>query len=177
MTAPPLAGTVSVLLVDDTPTLRRLMRMALDGTGFDVVGEAGDGQAAVELAAQLEPDLVLLDLAMPVMDGLEALPLLRAVLPRVRIVILSGFDRRAMESQVMDAGADAYLQKGQPPAVMLDTLRDLFPEAQPPAPPPQAAPPAVPAPRLSPEEGEAGARLRALEEDMEQDAGEATRWW
>ena len=168
MTAPVAAATVSVLLVDDTPTLRRLMRLALDGTGFEVVGEAGDGQSAVELAAQLEPDLVLLDLAMPVMDGLEALPLLRAGLPRVRVVILSGFDRRAMESQVIEAGADAYLQKGQPPAVMIETLRALFPDAQAAPPPPEPAPPAVPAPRVSAEQVDATARLAALEDDMEQ---------
>jgi len=70
--------SVRVVLVDDTPSLRMLTRLTLDGTGFDVVGEAGDGQAGVELVTDLQPDLVLLDLAMPVMDGLEAMPLMRA---------------------------------------------------------------------------------------------------
>src|SRR5689334_1906968 len=97
--------TVRVVLVDDTPSLRMLTRLALEGTGFEVVGEAGDGLAGVNAVKQLQPDLVLLDLAMPVMDGLEALPLMRAAVPTVRIVIVSGFDRKAMESQVMEAGA------------------------------------------------------------------------
>jgi signal transduction histidine kinase len=77
------------------------------------------------------PDLVLLDLAMPVMDGLEALPLLRQALPGGRVVILSGFDRRAMEEQVIAAGADAYLQKGLSPQAILAELRRIFPEVQP----------------------------------------------
>ena len=105
-------GVVRVLVVDDTPTLRMLTRLALAGTGFEVVGEAGDGLAGLEQAKALQPDLVLLDLAMPVMDGLEALPLIRAALPQVRVVIVSGFDRKAMESQVIAAGAHAYLVGG-----------------------------------------------------------------
>src|SRR3954451_19810054 len=94
--------TVRVVLVDDTPSLRMLTRLALEDTGFEVVGEAGDGLAGVNAVKELRPDLVLLDLAMPVMDGLEALPLMRAAVPEVRVVIVSGFDRKAMESQVLD---------------------------------------------------------------------------
>ena len=125
------SGVVRVLVVDDTPTLRMLIRLALTGTGFEVVGEAGDGLAGLEQAKALQPDLVLLDLAMPVMDGLEALPLIRASLPSTRVVIVSGFDRRAMEDQVIAAGADAYLQKGLSPDAILVELRRLFPAAQP----------------------------------------------
>ncbi|MGB8649485.1 MAG: ATP-binding protein [Mycobacteriales bacterium] len=157
------SATVRVLVVDDTPTLRMLTRLALEGTAFEVVGEAGDGLAGLDLAKQLGPDLVLLDLAMPVMDGLEALPLLRAALPAVRVVILSGFDRKAMESQVLEAGADAYLQKGAPPAALVEALRQLFPDSAP-------AVPVVPAPRAAVElpVSDEGARLAALEEDMEE---------
>src|SRR5205085_10100134 len=114
--------------VDDTPSLRMLTRLALDDTGFEVVGEAGDGLAGVNIVKELRPDLVLLDLAMPVMDGLEALPLMRAAVPTTRAVILSGFDRRAMENQVIEAGADGYLQKGTPPDALIQSLRRLFPE-------------------------------------------------
>jgi DNA-binding NarL/FixJ family response regulator len=121
------ATPVRVVLVDDTPSLRMLTRLLLDGTGFEVIGEAGDGLAGVNLVKQLQPDLVLLDLAMPVMDGLEALPLMRAAVPTLRVVIISGFDRRAMESQVLDAGADGYLQKGTPPDVLIEHLHRLFP--------------------------------------------------
>ncbi len=163
---PGAKGVVRVLVVDDTPTLRMLTRLALAGTGFEVVGEAGDGLAGLEQAKALQPDLVLLDLAMPVMDGLEALPLIRAALPQVRVVIVSGFDRKAMESQVIAAGAHAYLQKGLSPDGIVRELRRLFPAAQP---EPVAAPEArlptlVPAPRLS----ITSDRSRELEEEIQE---------
>lgn len=156
--------SVRVVLVDDTPSLRMLTRLTLDGTGFDVVGEAGDGQAGVELVTDLQPDLVLLDLAMPVMDGLEAMPLMRAAAPTTRIVIVSGFDRRAMEEQVVEAGADGYLQKGSSPEVLVEALRRLFPAVREPVVPVPRAEPVAPAPA----DDELARRLATLEEDMEQ---------
>jgi signal transduction histidine kinase len=164
------SGVVRVLVVDDTPTLRMLTRLALAGTGFDVVGEAGDGLAGLEQAKALQPDLVLLDLAMPVMDGLEALPLIRAALPRVRVVIVSGFDRRAMEDQVIAAGADAYLQKGLSPEVMVGELRRLFPAAQaePVEATPSRLPELVPTPRPSDGGAEDGGRAAQLEEELQE---------
>ena len=163
--APQSVTTVRVVLVDDTPSLRMLTRLALDDTGFEVVGEAGDGLAGVNLVKQLEPDLVLLDLAMPVMDGLEALPLMRAALPSVRVVIVSGFDRKAMEDQVLEAGADGYVQKGTPPDALIADLRRLFPAVQDPVvPQPRSEAPAA----VVPVDAELAARLAALEDDMEQ---------
>lgn len=159
---PKQTRAVRVLVVDDTPALRVLMRAVLEGTGFEVVGEAGDGLAAITLGIELQPDLVLLDLAMPVMDGLEALPRLREGAPGAKVVIVSGFERRAMESQVVEAGADAYVQKGLPPDQMLAVLNGIFPGAATEV----AAPPtarSVPPPR-TPEDD----RVRALEEDLEE---------
>jgi two-component system sensor histidine kinase/response regulator len=156
------ADVVRVLVVDDTPTLRMLTRLTLEGTGFEVVGEAGDGQVGLQLVVSLRPDLVLLDLAMPVMDGLEALPLMKAAAPEARVVIVSGFDRRAMEEQVVAAGADAYLQKGATPEATLEVLSSLFPRTA------QAAgTPARPDAALAPPSA-ADARLEQLEEDLEQ---------
>jgi signal transduction histidine kinase len=159
--------TVRVVLVDDTPSLRLLTRLALEGTGFEVVGEAGDGLAGVNLVKQLQPDLVLLDLAMPVMDGLEALPLMRAASPELRVVIVSGFERRAMEAQVMEAGADGYIQKGVPPEELIRGLERLFPTAHEvaPAPRPPHASELLAAPPADPQLAE---RLALLEDDMEQ---------
>ena len=163
--------TVRVVLVDDTPSLRLLTRLALEGTGFEVVGEAGDGLAGLNLVKQLEPDLVLLDLAMPVMDGLEALPLMRAALPQLRVVIVSGFERRAMEAQVMEAGADGYLQKGVPPEVLIADLQRLFPAVQELPPAPRAPLPAelieAPLPERA-DRSDLEERLAVLQEDMEQ---------
>jgi signal transduction histidine kinase len=160
----PEVPQVRVLVVDDTPALRVLMRAVLEGTGFEVVGEAGDGLAGVTLAAELRPDLVLLDLAMPVMDGLEALPRLREELPDTKVVIVSGFERRAMENQVVEAGADAYVQKGLPPAAMLTVLQSLFPGV-----PTDVAPvPAPRAPEPPPLVESVDERVRVLEEDLEE---------
>jgi two-component system sensor histidine kinase/response regulator len=153
-----------VLLVDDSPALRALTRMVLDGKGFEVVGEAGDGLAGVTMAAELQPDLVLLDLAMPVMDGLEALPKVREAAPHAKVVILSGFDRRAMEQQVVDAGADAYLQKGLPPDAMLAAVQALFPDgSQTPWPTAGLAPRTEP-----PSVATVDQQVQALEEDLEE---------
>ena len=79
-----------VLVVDDTPDLRDLITMALERTGeFEVVAHAENGRQAIDSAAAYEPDLVLLDIAMPVMDGLEALPLVRAACPDAIVVMHS----------------------------------------------------------------------------------------
>jgi CheY-like chemotaxis protein len=102
-----------VLIVDDFRDVRALLRMQLEAVGsYQVVGEAGDGVEAVELAAQLQPDVVLLDLAMPKMDGLQALPLIRDAVHGVRVIVLSGFDQGSMAQKALDAGADRYVEKG-----------------------------------------------------------------
>lgn len=105
--------TQRVLIVDDAEDLRSLLRFRMDMTDhLQVVGEAADGADAVEQATLLQPDLVLLDLAMPVMDGLEALPLIRAAVPDVRVIVLSGFNENTMAENAKQAGADYYFVKG-----------------------------------------------------------------
>ncbi len=103
----------SVLLVDDTEDLRMLLRLRMENReGLTVVGEAADGVEAVERATELQPDLVVLDLGMPRMDGLEALPLIRAAVPGVRVIVLSGFNESTMAQKSLEAGADHYVVKG-----------------------------------------------------------------
>lgn len=118
----PRAAT-RVVLVDDTADLRELMRMALTRGGYTVVGEAGDGRQGIEVCAAEQPDLVLLDLAMPVMDGIEALPGIRRRCPQARIVVLSGFGADQMAARAVAAGADGYVQKGAPIRSMLAYLQ------------------------------------------------------
>jgi CheY-like chemotaxis protein len=119
-----------VLLVDDARDIRVLLRRVLNADGsYEVVGEAVDGQAAIALADQLEPDVVVLDLAMPVMDGLEALPILRHKLPNAKIVVLSGFDGARMKQPALMAGADAYVEKGKSLFGVLETIGALLPTA------------------------------------------------
>jgi signal transduction histidine kinase len=121
------ATLTRVVLIDDTPDIRDLLRMVLElSERYEVVGEAGDGATGIELVRQWQPDLVLLDLAMPVMDGLEALPAIRSVCPDASVVVLSGFEADRMAGQAMELGAAAYLQKGMRPDDMVGALDELI---------------------------------------------------
>jgi DNA-binding NarL/FixJ family response regulator len=107
--------TRRVLIVDDAEDLRDLLRFGLERSAhLEVVGEAVDGIDAVEQARVLQPDLVFLDVAMPRMDGLQALPLIREAVPHVRVVVLSGFNEGTMAENARRAGADHYVVKGGP---------------------------------------------------------------
>ena len=89
------------------------MRSALEvEPDLEVVGEAGDGRAGVEVVARLEPDVVLLDLSMPGMDGLEAISEIRARSPASAIVVFSGFSASRMRETALDRGAASYVEKG-----------------------------------------------------------------
>ena len=115
-----------VLIADDTPEIRLLLRIALETEGsFEVVGEARNGEEALQLAKDFNPDAILLDLAMPVMDGLSAIPHIKEKSPHAKILVLSGFDSGKMRKEAMDAGADGYLEKGEPAQKILSALQDL----------------------------------------------------
>ena len=102
-----------VLIVDDAEDIRTLLRMKLGRHDrLDVVGEAVDGVDAVDQARVLQPHLVILDMAMPRMDGLQALPLIREAVPGVRVIVLSGFNQSTLEQEALAAGADRYIVKG-----------------------------------------------------------------
>lgn len=116
-----------MLLVDDSDDLRMLLRLKMESwTDYDVVGEAADGEKAVEMAAEHQPDLVMLDLAMPRMDGLQALPLIRKAVDGVRVIVLSGFDQTVMAAKVAEAGADGYLEKGVPVEELARTIEGVL---------------------------------------------------
>ena len=104
-----------------------LLRLAMKKCdGLTVVGEAADGVEAVQQATELQPDLVMLDLAMPRMDGLEALPLIRAAVPGVRVIVLSGFNRSALADKAIEAGADHYVVKGGSIRALVELVDALF---------------------------------------------------
>lgn len=106
-------STRRVLIVDDAEELREVLTLFMErAEGLEVVGEAVDGLDGVEKARDLQPDVVILDIAMPRMDGLQALPLIREASPGARVVILSGFGDSTMAEDAMRAGADHYVQKG-----------------------------------------------------------------
>jgi signal transduction histidine kinase len=142
------------LLVDDADELRGLLRLVLERSGrYEVVGEAGDGRAAIDAAAAHADrlDLILLDLSMPRMDGLEALPHLRRVAPAARVVVLSGFAEPGTAAAARSAGADLYLEKGLAPDALLAALdATAIPAGQsPPSGPRQVRRPTAAAPPTS----------------------------
>lgn len=103
----------TVVLADDTPEIRTLLRLTLEDQGaIEVVGEAGNGAEAVKIVTELQPDALVLDLAMPVMDGFQTIPEVRRNAPETKIIVLSGFDRTVMSERALSLGADAYYEKG-----------------------------------------------------------------
>ncbi len=101
-----------MLLVDDIPQLRDLVRITLDLEGWDVVAEAADGIEAIRMAFEVSPDVIVLDMQMPLMDGLTALPRLRRASPCSRIVMWSSEPNIARAA--LDAGASAVVDKAAP---------------------------------------------------------------
>jgi DNA-binding NarL/FixJ family response regulator len=103
---------VRILVVDDHLMLREALVGMLELAGFEVVGAVADGADATSLAAELLPDVVLMDLSMPVLNGLDATRLLREVAPSTAIVAFSAFDSPELKRQAFAAGAVAFLPKG-----------------------------------------------------------------
>jgi DNA-binding NarL/FixJ family response regulator len=102
---------VRVFVCDDAPAFRDLLRMALEADGsLSIVGEAEDG-TGLDAIAEARPDVVLLDLNMPELGGLEALPRVRELAPAARVIVLSSFSAEEKEAAALAAGADRYLDK------------------------------------------------------------------
>lgn len=114
---------MSVLVIDDEPLHRDLCREAVARhDDVEVIAEAHNGRRGVELAARLQPDIVVLDLHMPIMDGLTALPLIRRASPFSRIVVWSGYEPLELEA-AMEAGASACVRKVVPVEQLVDVIR------------------------------------------------------
>jgi DNA-binding NarL/FixJ family response regulator len=114
-----------LLIADDHPLFRVGLRAALERDGFEVVGEASDGQEALKLCLQLLPDGVVLDVRMPQMDGITAARLLREQRYRGLITLLTTFNEPVLLQQAALAGADAYWSKELPPEALAERLRRL----------------------------------------------------
>lgn len=116
-----------LLLADDHAVLRAGLRLLLDAQAdLKVVGEAGDGAEALRLAAELHPDLILLDLTMPGLSGLEALPALRKAVPGARVLILTMHDDEGYLRQALRAGASGYVLKKAADAELISAVRAVL---------------------------------------------------
>ncbi|MBS0500786.1 MAG: response regulator transcription factor [Burkholderiaceae bacterium] len=118
------AAPLRLLVADDQPIIRRGLALMLDAEDdIAVVGQAADGQQALELARALRPDVVVMDLQMPRLGGVAATRQLAAELPRVRVVVLTTFDDDELVYEAVRAGAHAYLLKDAAEAEVLETVR------------------------------------------------------
>ena len=115
---------IRLLIVDDDETTRELLRDVLSGLGFQVVGGSGDGAEAYEMVCRLKPEVVLMDLRMPGMDGIDATTLMKAQVPRTQVVILTAFFERDSQWAAELEGAASFLDKDAPLDVLVEALRD-----------------------------------------------------
>lgn len=117
---------VDIYLCDDVPELRQLLRIILEeDPELRVVGEASDAAVGIEEIAELQPHVVVLDLSMPGLDGLEALPLIRRAAPDTAVIVFSGFTEEWMASVVLERGAARYIEKGRPLEDVRRAVREL----------------------------------------------------
>jgi len=118
--------SISVLLVDDQPLLRMGFRMVLEAhDGIHVVGESEDGEAAVRAAQELAPDVIVMDVRMPGMDGIAATERITAARPEAKILILTTFDLDEYAFAGLRAGASGFLLKDVPPAELVAAIRTV----------------------------------------------------
>jgi DNA-binding NarL/FixJ family response regulator len=119
-------GTCRVVLCDDAPGVLQLTELVLvSEPGIEVVATATNGREAVERCRELRPDVLLLDISMPVMDGLTALPLVKQASPRTRVLVFSAFDSPEMRERAQAQGAAGYVRKGATPAELTLAVRAL----------------------------------------------------
>jgi DNA-binding NarL/FixJ family response regulator len=114
---------IRVVVSDDHPVVRQGLRSFLEAQGFAVVGEAADGAAAVRLVAETRPDVLLTDLVMPELDGIEAIRRVRGLGIPVGILVLTSFSGADQVIPAIRAGADGYLLKDAGPAALTDAIR------------------------------------------------------
>jgi DNA-binding NarL/FixJ family response regulator len=118
--------TCTVVVCDDQRAFRDVVSLMLSiEPGLEVIGEARDGEEAVRVVAELQPDIVLLDIAMPSLDGFEALPLIRERAPETRIVMLTGFTSEGMRERALAGGATSYIEKGTDVPALVAHIKNL----------------------------------------------------
>lgn len=121
-----LSGSVGVLICDDVASIRTLLEVVIDShEGLRVVGQAENGEEAIAEAHRLQPDVILLDLSMPVLTGLDALPEIKRLAPGAKVIVLSGFAAAMIADDVVAHGADRFLEKGAHPDVITALIEEV----------------------------------------------------
>ncbi len=119
-------GSIGVLICDDVEAMRVLLGVTVGlRPGLRVVGEAEDGERAIEQADRLQPDVILLDLSMPRRTGLDALPEIKRVAPAAKIIVVSGFVSSMIAADVLARGADRYIEKGADPDAIAEMIEEV----------------------------------------------------
>lgn len=114
-----------LLLVDDEQPVRRMLCRVLERRGFDVVAEADNGQTGVAAARQHQPDIVIMDLNMPLMNGIEATRAIKQTHPAIEVLIFSAYADESLRSSAEEAGAAGWILKGSKPQELFDALAAL----------------------------------------------------
>jgi len=118
--------TIKIIIADDHPVVRIGLRALLSSqSDFEIVGEANNGEEAAKLAISLVPDLILMDLQMPILDGLGAIKLIRDKLPKANILVLTTYETDADILPALEAGAIGYLLKDTPPEQLFQAVRNV----------------------------------------------------
>ncbi len=116
-----------ILIVDDHSAIREAVRSLLSANSqWEVCGEAENGKVALQKAQELKPDLVIIDVNMPVMDGIEAIRQLRRIAPGVKVVLLTVHDSEQIKSAARKAGADAFIRKDAAGRLLLNEVKRLL---------------------------------------------------
>lgn len=119
--------TIRVLLAEDHVVVRQGTRQLLEREpDFEIVGEAGDGEEAVRLAKELKPDVIIMDVAMPKLSGIEATRQIKAVLPAVSVLVLTGYDYDEYIFSMLEAGAAGYLLKNVSGDELIGAVRAVY---------------------------------------------------
>jgi DNA-binding NarL/FixJ family response regulator len=112
---PEQARTLRIVVAEDNRDVQEMIRITLEVGGFEVVGQAYEGRQTLELVGDLQPDILLLDLHMPEVGGLDVLPEIQAIAPRCKVVVHSAIGAMFMTESALRAGAVAYIEKGVSP--------------------------------------------------------------
>lgn len=117
-----------IIIADDADDVRYLLRLVVEShEAYKVVGEARNGREAVDLVATHHPELILLDVSMPVMDGLEAIPVIREASPETKILMISGLDASYVATAARELGANGYVEKGIGRNELIEAISALCP--------------------------------------------------